>query len=165
MNHPPESALPGHRPPQLVFDVDDPTRPDVLPLIRQLDGYLAKLYPASDVEPAAPEALQHPNVSLITARVDGTPVACGACIDEGDYVEVKRMYVLPACRGLGLGRQLLDAMEAHVRRGGGKLVRLSTGTAQTEALELYESAGYRRCPPFGEHRAHSQNVCMEKPLA
>lgn len=164
MNPPPESQ-PEHRPPQLVFAVDDPARPDVLPLIRQLDGYLAELYPAGGIEAAAPETLQHPNVSLITARVDGTPVACGACIDEGDYVEVKRMYVLPACRGLGLGRQLLDAMEAHVRRGGGKLVRLSTGTAQTEALELYESAGYRRCPPFGGHRANAQSICMEKPLA
>ena len=104
-------------------------------------------------------------VSLLTARVDGEPVACGACFDEGDYVEVKRMYVLPACRGLGLGKQLLEAMEHHVRRGGGRLVRLEAGTAQTEALELYERAGYRRCPPFGDHRANPRSVCMEKALA
>ncbi|PWK87686.1 GNAT family N-acetyltransferase [Fulvimonas soli] len=151
--------------PRLTFAVDDPGAPDVLPLLRELDGYLARLHPAGTLQPVALEALRRANVSVITARVDGRPVACGACVDEGDYVEIKRMYVLPACRGLGLGRQLLDAMEDHVRRHGGRLVRLETGTAQAEALELYERAGYRRCPPFGEHHASPRSICMEKRLA
>ena len=51
-----------------------------------------------------------------------------------------------------------------VRNTGGKLVRLETGTAQAEALELYERAGYRRCAPFGEHRANPLSICMEKSL-
>jgi len=75
------------------------------------------------------------------------------------------MYVLPARRGLGLGKQLLEALERGIARSGGKRVRLETGTAQAEALELYERAGYRRCPPFGEHRANPQSICMEKILA
>jgi putative acetyltransferase len=137
-------------PPRLEFRVDDPIRPELRPLL----------------EPTGePVALQRPDVSLLTARVDGEPVACGACVDQGDYVEVKRMYVLPACRGLGLGKQLLEAMETHIRRSGRRLVRLETGTAQTEALDLYERAGYRRCPPFGEHHANPRSVCMEKVLA
>ncbi|AND69039.1 hypothetical protein ATSB10_15850 [Dyella thiooxydans] len=152
-------------PPRLEFRVDDPSLPELRPLIEPTDGYLAELHPTGNIEPVSLAALQRPGVSLLTARVDGEPVACGACIDGGDYMEVKRMYVLPACRGLGLGKQLLEAIEHHIRRLGGRLVRLEAGTAQAEALELYERAGYRRCPPFGEHHANPRSVCMEKALA
>jgi putative acetyltransferase len=151
--------------PLLQFAVDDPAATDIMPLIQQLDGYLAELYPTANIQPVSVEELRQPNVTFLTARVDGTPVACGACVDHGDYVELKRMYVLPACRGLGLGKQLLEALEQQVRTRGGRLVRLETGTAQTEALELYGRAGYRRCPPFGDHRANPQSICMEKLLA
>jgi putative acetyltransferase len=153
------------KPPVLHFEVDDPAAPDVMPLIEQLDGYLAELYPTGNIQPVTVDALKQSNVTFLTARVDGTPVACGACVRHDDYVEVKRMYVLPACRGLGLGKQLLEALEAEVRRAGGKLIRLETGTAQAEALELYGRAGYRRCPPFGEHHANPRSICMEKSLA
>ena len=152
------------RAPSLQFGVDDPRAADVIPLIEQLDGYFVHAYPAADMRPVTIGELAQPNVTFVTARVDGTPVACGACVDMGDYVEIKRMYVLPACRGLGLGKQMLDALERQVRRAGGRRVRLETGLAQTEALELYEHAGYRRCAPFGEHRGNPLSVCMEKEL-
>ena len=152
-------------PPRLEFRVDDPARPELRPLIEPTGDHPAPSRSVADGEPVSLIALQRPEVSLLTARVDGEPVACGACVDQGDYVEVKRMYVLPACRGLGLGKQLLEAMETHIRHHGGRVVRLETGTAQTEALELYERAGYRRCPPFGEHHANPRSVCMEKVLA
>ncbi|MGO4699849.1 GNAT family N-acetyltransferase [Dyella sp. 2RAB6] len=151
--------------PQLSFAVEDPGTPDILPLTQQLDGYLAELYPTANIQPVALDELRRAHVTFVTARVDGTPVACGACVDEGDYVEVKRMYVLPACRGLGLGKQLLEALEQHVLARGGRIIRLETGTAQAEALELYGRAGYHRCPPFGDHRTNPQSVCMEKILA
>lgn len=151
--------------PRLEFRVDDPNRPELAALIASTDGYLTQLHPTGNIEPVSLAKLQREQVSLLTARVDGEPVACGVCIDEGDYTEVKRMYVLPACRGLGLGKQLLEAIEKHIRSRGGTLVRLEAGTAQTEALELYERAGYRRCPPFGEHHANPRCVCMEKVLA
>lgn len=152
-------------PPHLEFRIDDPALPELRPLIEPTDGYLAELHPTGNIEPVSLADLQRSKVTFLTARVDGAPVACGACIDEGDYVEVKRMYVLPACRGLGLGKQLLEAMERQIRQGGGRVVRLEAGTAQAEALELYERAGYRRCSPFGEHHANPRSVCMEKVLA
>ncbi len=145
--------------PSLIFGLDDPGAPDVRALVEQLDRQLRP-----NGAPSL-ELLGQPNVALITARVDGLPVACGACVNHGDYVELRRMYVLPACRGLGLGRQLLDALEAQARALGVGLVRLETGVAQAEALELYEHAGYRRCPPFGDYRTDAQRVCLEKPLA
>jgi putative acetyltransferase len=153
------------KPPLLHFAVDNPEAADVAPLLLQLDGYLTELRPTGNIFPVPVEELKQPNVTFLTARVDGKPVACGACFRHDDYVEVKRMYVLPACRGLGLGRQLLDALEAEIARSGGRLVRLETGTMQTEALELYARAGYRRCPPFGDHHTNPRSICMEKNLA
>jgi putative acetyltransferase len=145
--------------PSLTFGLDDPAAPAVRALVEQLDGQLRPRGGPSL------ELLSQPGVAFVTARVDGQPVACGACVDRGDYVELHRMYVLPACRGLGLGRQLLDALEAQVRARGAALIRLETGVAQAEALELYEHAGYRRCGPFGGYPADPQRVFMEKPLA
>lgn len=151
--------------PALHFAIDDPAADDVAPMIRELDGYLAELHPTANIRPMSAAELKQPGVTFLTARVDGTPVACGAFVQHDDYVEVKRMYVLPACRGLGLGKQLLESLEAEIARSGNRLVRLETGTAQAEALELYGHAGYRRCPPFGEHRANPRSICMEKTLA
>ena len=151
--------------PTLRFGIDDPDAPDVSPLLRELDGYLVELHPTGNIRPVTAEELKQANVTFLTARVDGTPVACGAFVQHDDYVEVKRMYVLPACRGLGLGKQLLEALEVEIARSGGTRVRLETGTAQAEALELYGHAGYRRCPPFGEHRGNPDSICMEKNLS
>jgi putative acetyltransferase len=151
--------------PALHFEIDDPAAPEVAPLLLQLDGYLAELYPTGNILPVPLAELKQANVTFLTARVDGKPVACGTFVRHNDYVEVKRMYVLPACRGLGLGKQLLEALEKEVARSGGTLVRLETGTAQAEALELYARAGYRRCPPFGEHQSNPRSICMEKTLA
>jgi ribosomal protein S18 acetylase RimI-like enzyme len=152
------------RPPSLVFAIDDPGRDDVLQLIEQLHGYLSDLDRHTLPLSIGVERLRQPRTTFMTARVDGIPLACGASVDHGDYVELNYMYVLPACRGMGLGKQMLEALEKQVRSAGGKMVRLETGTAQTESIELYERAGYRRCPPFGDHHSHPSSVFMEKPL-
>jgi len=151
-------------PPSLVFAIDDPGREDVLQLIEQLHVYLSDLDRYRLPPQISVEGLRQPHTTFMTARVDGIPLACGAGVDHGDYVELKYMYVLPACRGMGLGKQMLEALEHQVRAAGGRMVRLETGTAQTESIELYDRSGYRRCPPFGDHHAHPASIFMEKPL-
>jgi putative acetyltransferase len=75
------------------------------------------------------------------------------------------MFVLPAFRGLKLGRRILEELESRIRATGVKMARLETGVAQPEALGLYEKAGYRRCGPFGEYPEDPLCVFMEKELA
>jgi hypothetical protein len=41
---------------------------------------------------------------------------------------------------------------------------LETGTAQPEAVALYESSGYTPIPPFGYYKAEPLNRCFAKPL-
>jgi len=83
---------------------------------------------------------------------DGVPVTMGAWRFRPDVsrlgseraVEVKRMYVAPTARRGGLARLMLAHLEATARTAGADVIVLETGTAQPEAMALYESAGYRR---------------------
>jgi GNAT superfamily N-acetyltransferase len=79
-------------------------------------------------------------------------------------VEVKRMYVAPAARRDGLARLMLAHLEATARTAGADVVLLETGTAQPEAMALYESSGYERIEPFGYYRAHPSNRCYGRVL-
>lgn len=90
--------------------------------------------------------------SFTVAVVDGRPVAGGGVqrIDEG-VDELKRMWVDPVCRGAGLGARLLRHLEDVVRARGHRVVRLDTNGTLTEAVALYEHAGYRRVERYNDN--------------
>ena len=93
---------------------------------------------------------------LLVATLHGGPAGCGALILDGTRpAKIRRMWVSPAVRGLGLGRRILAGLEAHAAGAGASTVRLETNRALTEAISLYRSAGYREVPAFSdEHYAH-----------
>lgn len=151
---------------QLSFDKADPASSEIRGLIGQLDGLLSGLYPAESRHFLSIEQLQQPNVTLLAARLDGEAVGCGAFVDHsGEYAEIKRMFVVPGCRGLGIGRRILAELESRARASGLELSRLETGVRQIRALSLYERSGYRRRGPFGSYREDPLCVFMEKRLA
>jgi ribosomal protein S18 acetylase RimI-like enzyme len=101
--------------------------------------------------------------ALLIARSKGAPVACGALKFHVDQpVELKRMWVAPEARGLGLGRRLLGELERYALANGATSVRLETNRSLTEAIQLYRSSGYHEVPAFNaEPYAHHW---FEKPL-
>ncbi len=113
--------------------------------------------PADDAELTLPRGL------LLVARLGEDPVGCGALKLHRDApAEIKRMWVADTVRGLGLGRRLLEELEARAADSGAKAVRLETNRALASAIALYRSAGYREVPPFNdEPYAHHW---FEKPL-
>lgn len=99
------------------------------------------------------------------AYLDGQPVGCGGVQIIGDeYAELKRMYVRPAFRGQGVGKQLLAHLQAYAYEQGLRVLRLETGVYQTEALGLYQRFGFQRIPPFGPYFEDPVSICMEKKL-
>ena len=78
--------------------------------------------------------------------------------------EVKRMYVAPAARGLGVARRMLARLEESAAAADAEAMILETGTAQPEAMALYESSGYARIENFGHYRWSPQNRCYGKLL-
>jgi putative acetyltransferase len=151
--------------PIVTIQVDDPLSPEAFRLIEELDRYLTGLYPPESNHLLSPESLREPRVSFLTARVDGQAVGCGALVNhDGQFAEIKRIYVSPRCRGLNIGRSLLAALESLARAAGLEWARLETGIAQPEALALFEKAGYRRRPPFDPYPEDPLCVFMEKNL-
>jgi ribosomal protein S18 acetylase RimI-like enzyme len=55
---------------------------------------------------------------------------------------LQELYVVPALRGRGIGRALLEATMAEARQAGAVGIDLNTGETDTEARGLYESAGF-----------------------
>ena len=100
---------------------------------------------------AAVEELRPPAGAFLLATLRESPVGCGALKFHGsEPTEIKRMWVSPSVRGLGLGRRLLGALEAHATANGSTVVRLETNGTLAEAIALYRSAGYIEVAPFND---------------
>jgi len=151
---------------EITVVVDNPSTKAARRLIGELDAYLENLYPPESNYLLSVEALKQPNVTFITARLNGEVIGCGAFVNhDGEYAEVKRMFVLPGFRGMKIGRRLLEELESRASLCGIKMIRLETGVYQTEALRLYTKAGYTSCGPFGDYRPDDPLcVFMEKNL-
>jgi DNA-binding MarR family transcriptional regulator/GNAT superfamily N-acetyltransferase len=100
---------------------------------------------------AADAELTPPAGLLLVATLHAEPVGCGALKFHGDApAELKRMWVDPSVRGLGLGRRLLTDLEARAAARGVRTVRLETNRALPEAIGLYRAAGYREVAAFND---------------
>jgi GNAT superfamily N-acetyltransferase len=107
--------------------------------------------------PATADDLRPPQGLLLLATRGGEPVACGALKLHGDEpTELKRMWVAPEARGLGMGRRMLAALEeAALARSTSRIIRLETNRALAPAIALYRSAGYVEVAAFNaEPYAH-----------
>jgi len=100
---------------------------------------------------ATPEQLRPPAGLFAVATLHGEPVGCGALKFHGRApTELKRMWVAPSARGLGLGRRLLTELERLAAEHGVRVLRLETNRNLTEAIALYRSAGYREVDAFND---------------
>jgi len=104
---------------------------------------------------AAPEELVPPAGWLLLARLDGAAVGCGALKIHAGFGEIKRMWVAPEARGLGIARRLLESLEARAAAAGAGAVRLDTHRSLAEARALYLRSGYAEIAPYnGNPYAH-----------
>ena len=77
-------------------------------------------------------------------------MGCGALKCHEAFAEVKRMWVDTSVRGMGLGRRLLERLEAIARERGIGILRLETNDSLQEAQALYRSCGYREVDRFND---------------
>ena len=152
------------RAPEAELRFVDVSHPDLLALAAELDAYFHagwgevaenyKQYHALDGMACA-----------VVAYIEGKPVGCG-CWRAYDPItaEVKRMYVRPAYRRLGVAGKIVAALEQHAAAGGCRRAVLETGADMPDAIAFYEKHGYRLTPNFGEFAGDEICVCMEKEL-
>ncbi len=101
--------------------------------------------------PAADRDMSPPAGLFLVATLHSETVGCGGLkFHPGAPAEVKRMWVAPAVRGLGLGRRLLTELEARAAAHGVTVLRLETNGTLAEAISLYRASGYREVPAFSD---------------
>jgi putative acetyltransferase len=151
-----------------ISTVITPERPDSVDarsLIDELDALLEPLYPRESRHGYSVEKLLAEGVAFFLIRVNGVPAGCGAVkLIDREYAEIKRMYVRPQFRGIGLAKLMLRHLSDHAQARGIELLRLETGIHQPAALGLYERSGFRLIPPFGEYREDPLSRFYEKRL-
>lgn len=148
-----------------VIVEERPDSADAMQLIAELDDILTPLYAAESRHGFSVDKLLREGVAFFVIRHDGIPAGCGGLKLFGtEYAEVKRMYVRPKFRGLGLGRLMLNHLAEYSAKRGVTLLRLETGIHQVEAISLYERYGFQRIPPFGDYREDPVSLCYEMSL-
>jgi GNAT superfamily N-acetyltransferase len=148
-----------------LISPERPDSPDARALIDELEAELEPLYPQESRHGYGVDKLIAQGVAFFVLRHEGEPAGCGGVQLYGkDYGELKRMYVRPHHRGLGLSRQMLDHLAGYARGRGVSLLRLETGIHQLAAIGLYEGAGFKSIPPFGAYREDPLSRFYEKRL-
>jgi putative acetyltransferase len=143
----------------------DPRSPSSVALIEDLDRHLSQLYPAESNHLMDLDALCAAEVCFFVADVAGESLGCGAVKRFAGYTEIKRVYVAPRARGLGMAMRIIEALEAATRAVGLSIMRLETGLHQPDAIALFEKAGFTRCVSFGDYpKDDPYSVFMERKL-
>jgi GNAT superfamily N-acetyltransferase len=152
--------------PDIVIAVEPPDAADARRLLQRFEEEKREREDHYDAENAvrlAPQELMPPSGAFMIARHEGRAVGCGGVRRLGpDVGELRRLYVEPEARSLGVGRLLFEAMEEAARRIGYRTVRLDTHPALREAREMFEELGYREIPPYNDNP--NAGVWYEKDL-
>lgn len=147
--------------PSLVqFAQEEPDSDDARRCFEQYFGELDKRFEAG-FDPsvslsADADELRAPEGALIVARLHGNPIGCVALkFHKKAPAELKRMWVSPSARGLGVGRRLIVEAEKHARQSKARVIRLETNRTLREAIALYRQSGYVEVDAFNaEPYAH-----------
>lgn len=148
----------------ITIHAERPDTADALALIAELEAELAPLYPPESQHGYSVEKLIAQGVAFFVARVNGEPAGCGGIQLYPSYGELKRMYVRPAFRGMGLAQRLIDQLSAYAVTRQCHVLRLETGILQQAAIRCYEKAGFYRIGPFGEYSDDPLSLFYERRL-
>jgi putative acetyltransferase len=149
----------------IIITLERPDTADAVLLIEELEGELAPYYPSESRHGYSIEKLIKQNVAFFVTRHDNEVAGCGGVQLFGqEYGEVKRMYVRPAFRGLGLAKSMLEHLAEHARDNGIHILRLETGIHQKDAIALYEKWGFKSIGPFGDYWDDPNSRFYEKQI-
>jgi len=149
---------------QTVLKRTSNTEPDFKNLISKLDKYLSIVNGDKDAF-YAPNNVLDPLDTAVIAYYNDKPVGCG-CFKKFDEqsVEIKRMYVEPELRGLGIASTVLNELEKWAKESGFEYTVLETGLKLDDANALYRKQGYEIIENYGQYAGIKSSVCMKKAL-
>lgn len=140
---------------RVVIEEADPRSDPARACLQAYYDELARRFPKGfDVrlsrDPDAADMMR-PRGTFLLAWSEGLPVGCVGLKGGGaDVAEIKRLWVSPSVRGLGLARRLMSEVEDAARDLGIRVLRLDTNSALPEAIELYRRTGWVEIPRFND---------------
>jgi GNAT superfamily N-acetyltransferase len=138
--------------------------PDFLSLIKTFDAYLWERYPELKTNYWGNNIIEL-NRNVVVIYLDGNPVACG-CFKKYDKntMEIKRMFVAPEARGLGLAQRVLKELELWAKELDYSVSVLETLYKQQEAISLYQKVGYTIVENYGPYVGLENSICLRKQI-
>jgi putative acetyltransferase len=154
--------------PAMQIRRDDLTGPEIRGLLEEHLRNMHELSPPESVHALDLDKLRRPDITFWTVWSEGGELlGCGALRALSPrHGEIKSMRTPQAQRRRGAGRAMLAHIIAEARRRSYERLSLETGSAAAfaPALKLYESAGFRTCPPFGDYAEDPHSVYMTRLL-
>lgn len=132
----------------------DPAGPQAAACLGAYYGELAARFDAGfdPGPPADPAQFLPPSGLFLIATRAGVPVGCVALrTDAPGVAEVKRLWVSPDARGIGLATRLMSAVESLARAMGFHTLRLDTNRILTEAVAMYRRAGWTEIAAYNDN--------------
>ena len=144
-----------------------PAHPDAVRLLRAFYADQVDRYGFADPVDLNSAEYTAPNGVFVVAYHGAVPTGCGG-YRWYDWtvrtVEIKKIYIVPASRGLGAGRALLSWLERHAVAAGARRAILETGVRNTAATGLFTSAGYVPVDRYVEGRNPEINRAFARSL-
>lgn len=138
--------------------------PDFIDLIKTFDAFLWNRYPELKNDYWGNNLIEfNPNVFII--YLNEKAVACG-CFKKYNVstVELKRMFVSPEARGLGLAQKVIKELENEAKSQGFEIMVLETLYKQIEAISLYQKVGFEIVENYEPYVGMTNSVCMSKSI-
>ncbi|MBH68514.1 MAG: GNAT family N-acetyltransferase [Rhodospirillaceae bacterium] len=130
----------------------DPLQPEITKMIEELDILMQQLYPSDSNHLTAAAEFATGSNQFFVARIDEKIVGCGGIlVSDADYAEVKRIYVAPKYRNLGVAPAILARLEKESRKLGLVEMKLETGILQPAAIRVFEKCGFSQSRSFGRY--------------
>lgn len=151
---------------EIEFIATDGKAPDFAMLCKRLDIALDELVGKAFQRSQYDQYNKRDSIhDVIVAYYKGIPIACGAFkLYDEERAELKRIYIEPSHRNMGLGVEILRRLEAKAKIKGYKWCILETGKPLEAACHLYSKAGYRVIPNYGQYADMPNSICMEKKI-
>lgn len=151
---------------QLEFRDTDGEDADFVTLCDRLDQNLDDLVGGTFQRSKYAKYNQRDSIhDVIIAYQDTEPVGCGSYkFYDGEHAELKRIYVSPSCRGIGLGKEIVRRLEAKAKMNGFKWCILETGAPLEASLHMYKKLGYKEIANYGPYVNLKESICMERKL-
>jgi putative acetyltransferase len=149
-----------------TITTETPLSDDVRALVKQLNEFTFELTPAEFRHHMTVEQMAQPDTTLFVARdATGATLGMGALRRHGNVGEVKRMFVKPSARGLGVGGAILAHIEDLARQEGLSRVVLETGSNFDAAKRVYERGGFATCEPVLDYPPSAWTAFYAKSLS